>query len=94
MADKRVEELVRELDKQLALLYETNDHGKAFLSPNIRGKIINVFLSHPDLLVSESTNYTLNDILMKRETMKGGYITGADAEALNGEVKASGKNNR
>ncbi len=32
-----------------------------------------------DLLVSESTNYTLNDILMKRETMKGGYITGADA---------------
>ena len=39
-----------------------------------------------DLLVSESMNYTLNDILMKRETMKGGYITGADAEAL-GEVK-------
>ena len=39
-----------------------------------------------DLLVSESTNYTLNDILMKRETMKGGYITGADAETL-GEIK-------
>ena len=39
-----------------------------------------------DLLVSESTNYTLNDILMKRETMKGGYITGADAESL-GEIK-------
>lgn len=34
------------------------------------------------LLVSESTNYTLNDILMKRETMKGGYITGADAGGL------------
>ena len=39
-----------------------------------------------DLLVSESTNYTLNDILMKRETMKGGYITGADAGTL-GEIK-------
>ena len=39
-----------------------------------------------DLLVSESVNYTLNDILMKRETMKGGYITGADAETL-GEIK-------
>jgi len=35
-----------------------------------------------DLLVSESTNYTLNDILMKRETLKGGYITGADAGTL------------
>ena len=35
-----------------------------------------------DLLVSESTNYTLNDILMKRETMKGGYITGADAGSI------------
>jgi len=35
-----------------------------------------------DLLVSESTNYTLCDILMKRETMLGGYITGADAETL------------
>ncbi len=35
-----------------------------------------------DLLVSESANYTLNDILMKRETMKGGYITGADAESI------------
>lgn len=39
-----------------------------------------------DLLVSESTNYTLNDILMKRETMKGGYITGADAGSIS-EVK-------
>lgn len=39
-----------------------------------------------DLLVSESTNYTLNDILMKRETMKGGYITGADAGSFE-EVK-------
>ena len=39
-----------------------------------------------DLLVSESTNYTLNDILMKRETMKGGYITGADAGTL-GDIK-------
>ncbi|KKN64750.1 hypothetical protein LCGC14_0488820 [marine sediment metagenome] len=39
-----------------------------------------------DLLVSESVNYTLNDILMKRETMKGGYITGADAGTL-GEIK-------
>ncbi len=41
-----------------------------------------------DLLVSESTNYTLNDILMKRETMKGGYITGADAGDLP-EIKQS-----
>ncbi len=39
-----------------------------------------------DLLVSESTNYTLNDILMKRETMKGGYITGGDAASI-AEVK-------
>lgn len=38
------------------------------------------------LLVSESTNYTLNDILMKQETMKGGYVTGADAGTL-GEIK-------
>lgn len=32
-----------------------------------------------DLLVSESTNYTCHDILMKWETLLGGYITGADA---------------
>ena len=35
-----------------------------------------------DLLVSESANYSLNDILMKRETMKGGYVTGADSGTL------------
>ena len=35
-----------------------------------------------DLLISESTNYSMCDILMKRETMKGGYITGIDAEGL------------
>ena len=35
-----------------------------------------------DLLVSESLNYTLNNILMAKETMKGGYITGADAGSL------------
>jgi len=35
-----------------------------------------------DMLVSESTNYTLCDVLMKRETMKGGYITGADAGSI------------
>ena len=39
-----------------------------------------------DLLVSESMNYTLNNILMARETMKGGWITGADAGSL-GEIK-------
>ncbi len=39
-----------------------------------------------DLLVSESMNFSLNNILMARETMKGGYITGADAESL-GEIK-------
>ena len=39
-----------------------------------------------DLLVSESANYTLNDILMKKETMKGGWITGADASTIS-EVK-------
>ena len=39
-----------------------------------------------DLLVSESTNYSLCDILMKRETMLGGYITGADAGTV-GQVK-------
>ena len=35
-----------------------------------------------DLLVSESLNYSMADILMKWETMKGGYITGADAATL------------
>ncbi len=39
-----------------------------------------------DMLVSESMNYTLNNILMARETMKGGWITGADAGSL-GEIK-------
>ena len=39
-----------------------------------------------DLLVSESMNYSLNNILMAKETMKGGYITGADAGSL-GEIK-------
>lgn len=39
-----------------------------------------------DLLVSESLNYTLTDILMKRETMKGGYITGSDSGTV-GEIK-------
>ncbi len=47
--NKKVEELVRDVDKQLAWLHETTEHGKAFLSPNIREQIINVFLSHPDL---------------------------------------------
>jgi len=39
-----------------------------------------------DLLVSESMNYTLHNILMKQETLGGGYVTGADAETL-GEIK-------
>lgn len=39
-----------------------------------------------DLLVSESMNYTLHNILMALETMKGGIIRGADAETL-GEIK-------
>ena len=34
------------------------------------------------LLVSESTNYSLHDILMKRETLKGGQIIGGDANAV------------
>lgn len=44
-----------------------------------------------DLLISESTNYTLNDILMKRETMKGGYITGADAASISQVKQEYGK---
>ncbi len=44
-----------------------------------------------DLLVSESTNYTLHDILMKLETIKGGYITGADAGDLPDIRKEFGK---
>lgn len=36
-----------------------------------------------DILISESLNYSLNDILMKQETMKGGYITGDGG----GEIK-------
>ena len=39
-----------------------------------------------DLLVSESLNYSLHNILMTQETLGGGYITGADAETL-GEIK-------
>lgn len=39
-----------------------------------------------DLLKSESLNYSLCDILMKRETLKGGYVTGADAATL-AEIK-------
>ena len=39
-----------------------------------------------DLLVSESMNYTLNNILMAKETMKGGIIRGGDAKTL-GEIK-------
>lgn len=35
-----------------------------------------------DLLVSESTNYTLHDILMKRETLKGGWLEGGDANEI------------
>ena len=35
-----------------------------------------------DLLVSESMNYTLHNILMAKETMKGGIIKGADAGTL------------
>jgi len=35
-----------------------------------------------DLLVSESTNYTLNDILMKKETMKGGWIENPNRVAI------------
>lgn len=38
------------------------------------------------ILVSESVIYTMCNILVKRETMKGGYITGADAGTL-GQVK-------
>jgi len=38
------------------------------------------------LLVSESANYSMCNILMKRETMKGGYITGSDADTLD-EIK-------
>ncbi len=39
-----------------------------------------------DLLVSESMNYTLNNILMSKETMKGGWVTGEDTETL-GEIR-------
>ena len=38
------------------------------------------------ILISESANYSMCDILMKWETMLGGYITGADAGTL-GEIK-------
>ena len=38
------------------------------------------------LLISESLNYSMCNILIKRETMKGGYITGADAASV-GEIK-------
>lgn len=44
-----------------------------------------------DLLVSESTNYSLCDILMKQETMKGGYITGADANDVKDVKQAYGQ---
>lgn len=44
-----------------------------------------------DLLISESTNYSLNDILMKRETMKGGWITGVDAKKVANVKQEYGK---
>lgn len=44
-----------------------------------------------DMLVSESLNYTECNILMKRETMKGGYITGADAEDVKNVKQEYGK---
>ena len=34
------EELERQIDKTLAEMYEISDHGKEFLSPNIRQQII------------------------------------------------------
>jgi len=44
-----------------------------------------------DLAISESLIYSLCNILTKRETMKGGYITGADAEAVAEVSQAYGK---
>lgn len=35
-----------------------------------------------DLLVSESKGHSITDVVLMRESMKGGYITGADAEAI------------
>lgn len=35
-----------------------------------------------DVLISESRNYTNNDILIKWETMKGGYTTGPTAQTI------------
>ena len=35
-----------------------------------------------DVLISESRNYTNNDILIKWETMKGGYITGPSGQTI------------
>ena len=47
-----------------------------------------------DLVVSESTNYTLHDILMKRETLKGGQIIGGDANEVVEIKQAYGVYNR
>ena len=44
-----------------------------------------------DLLVSESANYTLHNILMMQETLGGGYITGADAGTIAEVKKEYGK---
>jgi hypothetical protein len=44
-----------------------------------------------DLLISESLNYSLSNILMKRETMKGGYIKGVDAETVKQVKQEYGK---
>lgn len=44
-----------------------------------------------DLLVSESLNYSLHNILMTLETLGGGYVTGADAETLGTIKKEYGK---
>ena len=44
-----------------------------------------------DMLVSESTNYTLCDIKMKREIMKGGWITGDNAGSVKKVTQAYGE---
>ena len=47
--EERVKEWVRGKDKELSALHGVNEHGKFFLSPDIREQIINVFTSDSDL---------------------------------------------
>ena len=54
--EERVKEWVRGKDKELSVLHGVNEHGKFFLSPDIKEQIINVFTSDSDLALIDREN--------------------------------------